>query len=82
LGRACREGGGRRPGDADAPDCQLQEGGEHYRRDDEVHRVRLYDPSELSAELRRVGFEVWTMHGYGRYPLAEGHAAFVARKPA
>jgi SAM-dependent methyltransferase len=56
--------------------------GEHYRRDDEVHRVRLYDPSELSAELRRVGFEVWTMHGYGRYPLAEGHAAFVARKPA
>jgi SAM-dependent methyltransferase len=56
--------------------------GEHYRRDDEVHRVRLYDPSELSAELRRVGFEVRMMHGYGRYPLAEGHAAFVARKPA
>jgi hypothetical protein len=25
---------------------------------------------------------VGTMHGYGRYPLAEGHAAFVARKPA
>jgi hypothetical protein len=42
----------------------------------------LYDPSELSAELRRVGFEVRTMHSYGRYPLAEGHAAFVARKSA
>ena len=56
--------------------------GETYRRDDEVHHVRLYDPSELSAELRRVGFEVRTMHSYGRYPLAEGHAAFVARKSA
>jgi SAM-dependent methyltransferase len=56
--------------------------GEHYRRDDEFHRVRLYDPSELSAELRRVGFEVRTMHSYSRYPLAEGHTAFVARKSA
>jgi SAM-dependent methyltransferase len=56
--------------------------GEHYRRDDEVHRVRLYDPSELSAELRRAGFEVRTMRAYGRYPLSESHAAFVARNPA
>jgi len=56
--------------------------GEHYRRDDEVHRVRLYDPSELSAELRRIGFGVRTMSAYGRYPLSESHAAFVARKPA
>jgi len=55
---------------------------EHYRRDDEVHRVRLYEPEELSAELRKAGFRVRTMHGYGSYPLAEGHAAFVARKPA
>jgi SAM-dependent methyltransferase len=56
--------------------------GEHYRRDDEVHRVRLYDPSELAAELRRVGFEVRTMSAYGGYPLGERHAAFVARRPA
>ena len=55
--------------------------GEHYRRDDEVHRVRLYAPDELSAELRRVGFWVREMGAYGGYPLAEGHAAFVARKP-
>jgi SAM-dependent methyltransferase len=55
--------------------------GEHYRRDDEVHRVRLYDPEELAAELRGAGFEVRTMRSYGGYPLAEGHAAFVARKP-
>ena len=55
--------------------------GEHYRRDDEVHRVRLYPPDELSAELRRVGFRVRKMRAYGGYQLAEGHAAFVARKP-
>ena len=56
--------------------------GEHYRRDEEVHRVRLYDPSELSAELERVGFRVRTMRSYGALQLSEGHAAFVARKPA
>ena len=56
--------------------------GEHYRRTDEVHRVRLYEPQELVAELERVGFRVTTMRAYGNLPLAEGHAAFVARKPA
>src|ERR687889_420478 len=56
--------------------------GEYYRRIDEVHRVRLYDPSELATELERVGFQVRTMRHYGDLPLEEGHTAFVARKPA
>ncbi len=56
--------------------------GEHYRRDDEVHRVRLYDPAGLSAELEHAGFRVRTMRSYGAHQLSEGHAAFVARKPA
>ena len=55
--------------------------GEHYRRDDEIHRVRLYGPEEVEDELNRAGFEVGTMRAYGRYPLAENHAAFVARRP-
>jgi SAM-dependent methyltransferase len=55
--------------------------GENYRRTDEVHRVRLYDPVELSAELRDAGFEVRTEHAYDGYPLGRSHAAFVARKP-
>jgi hypothetical protein len=46
-----------------------------------VHRVRLYDPPELSAELERTGFRVRTMRSYGDLPLEEGHTAFVARKP-
>jgi SAM-dependent methyltransferase len=56
--------------------------GEHYRRDEEVHRVRLYDPPGVSAELEGTGFGVRTMRSYGGLPLSEGHAAFVARKPA
>ncbi len=55
--------------------------GEHYRRDEEVHRVRLYDPPELSAELARAGFRARTMRSYGDFPLGEGHTVFVARKP-
>ena len=54
--------------------------GEHYRRDDEVHRLRLYGSSDIARELRRVGFRVRTMAAYGRYPLPRAHAAFVARK--
>jgi SAM-dependent methyltransferase len=60
----------------------LRRVGEHYRRDDEVHRVRLYEPEEISDELHRAGFRARTMRAYGSYGLAEGHAAFVARKPA
>ena len=56
--------------------------GEQYRRDDEVHRLRLYESSEIPRELRRVGFRVRTMRAYGRYRLPRAHVAFVARKPA
>src|SRR5918995_3278749 len=55
--------------------------GEHYRRDEEVHRVRVYAPEELSAELLLVGFQARTMRAYGNYLLAGGHVAFFARKP-
>jgi len=55
--------------------------GEHYRRDAELHRVRLYGPEEVEDKLGRAGFEVTTMGAYGGYSLGEKHAAFVARKP-
>ncbi len=55
--------------------------GEHYRRDEEIHRVRLYEASELSAELEHAGFQVQTMRSYGALQLSDGHTAFVARKP-
>jgi SAM-dependent methyltransferase len=56
--------------------------GEHYRRTDEVHRVRLYDPEDLAAELGRAGFQVRTMRAYGDLQLERGHTAYAARKPA
>jgi SAM-dependent methyltransferase len=55
--------------------------GELYRRDEEVHRVRLYDPSELYAELERAGFRVRTLRSYGGFSLSEDHVAFVAHQP-
>lgn len=56
--------------------------GDLYRRTDEVHRVRLYGPEEISAGLNRAGFEATAMDSYGRNRLGENHTAFVARRPA
>ena len=56
--------------------------GAYYRRIDELHRVRLYDPTELTTELERTGFLVRKMRSYGDLQLSEGHTAFVARKQA
>ena len=60
----------------------LRKVGNRYRRDDELHRQRLYKSTEVAKELRLVGFRVRTIRSYGRYPLPKAHAAFVARKPA
>jgi len=60
----------------------FREVGDLYRRTDEVHRVRLYEPSELAAGLEQAGFQVRMMQAYGGLPLSENHTAFVARKPA
>ncbi|BBD66636.1 type 12 methyltransferase [Nostoc commune NIES-4072] len=54
--------------------------GEHYRRADEVHYLRLYETTTVESELQRVGFEVETTHSYGKYLLSKGHVAFIARK--
>src|SRR5215203_6494875 len=44
----------------------LREVGEHYRRDDEVRRQRLYESSEIAGEKCGVSFRVRTMRSYGR----------------
>ncbi|MBD0266399.1 MAG: class I SAM-dependent methyltransferase [Tolypothrix sp. Co-bin9] len=54
--------------------------GEHYRRSDEVHRLRLYQVTTVESELQRVGFRVETACSYGQYLLPKGHVAFIARK--
>ncbi|GAA6614958.1 class I SAM-dependent methyltransferase [Scytonema sp. NUACC26] len=54
--------------------------GEHYRRDDEVHRQQLYEIVEITEKLNSVGFEVQIMQNYGQYNLPLKHTAFIARK--
>lgn len=54
--------------------------GPGYRRTEEIHRLQLYRPSEVSALLRRCGFTVRRLGGYGRLRLPVAHAALRARR--
>ena len=54
--------------------------GEAWRRDHEVHALRLYDRRELEARLRATGFRVRPLAGYGALRFAPGHIGFCARK--
>jgi SAM-dependent methyltransferase len=54
--------------------------GDAYRRDHEVHRLRLYVRRELLTPLRRLGFRVRSLPSYGDLPFPPGYAAFIARK--
>jgi SAM-dependent methyltransferase len=55
--------------------------GKLFRRSEEVHRLHLYERSELLAELRRAGFQAQVLGGYGRFRFAPKHAGLLARKP-
>lgn len=52
-----------------------------YRRDKEIHRCQLYDGRELAAALRRLGFKVRRLRGYGAFRLYKNRVGFAARKP-
>jgi SAM-dependent methyltransferase len=56
--------------------------GRHYRRTEETHVQQLYRASQLAADLRKIGFRVRTVRGYGDYRFAKAHAALIARKPS
>jgi SAM-dependent methyltransferase len=51
-----------------------------YRRDEEVHRLRLYNRSEIARQLRSCGFRVRGLQGYGPLHFPPGLFGFVARK--
>jgi SAM-dependent methyltransferase len=55
--------------------------GELYRRESETHCLRLLRGSELTAELRREGFRVARLRGYGALRFASTHIGILARKP-
>jgi SAM-dependent methyltransferase len=48
------------------------------RRDEEVHRLELYDPAELTALLRARGYRVTRRRSYGARRLPKGHHVYVA----
>jgi SAM-dependent methyltransferase len=55
--------------------------GDLYRRDHEVHRLRLVPRAEVVSWLRAIGFQVQTLGGYGPEEFFAGHVGFLARKP-
>ncbi|HYK87639.1 MAG TPA: class I SAM-dependent methyltransferase [Acidobacteriota bacterium] len=55
--------------------------GKLYRRDEEMHRLQLYRRSQIAGELRRVGFRVRIVTGYGQQRFPKAYAGFLARKP-
>jgi SAM-dependent methyltransferase len=55
--------------------------GGRYRRDREVHRLRLFDRAQVARQLRDIGFRVRTIRGYGPLRFPPGYVGFVARKP-
>lgn len=52
-----------------------------YRRDQEVHHLKLHDRNAIAAQLRAIGFRVRTVRAYGESRFPHGYAGFVARKP-
>jgi SAM-dependent methyltransferase len=52
-----------------------------YRRDDEVHRLRLILRPEVARQLREAGFRVRALSAYGALPFLPGRFGFLARKP-
>lgn len=59
----------------------LRKVGEYYRRDEELHYLRLYQAADITEKLKQVGFTVESMSSYGDYQLPQAHVAFIARKP-
>lgn len=56
--------------------------GDHYQRDSETHRLRLYEREELLEPLRKLGFRVRTLRGYGEFKFPPGYLGFLCTKPA
>jgi SAM-dependent methyltransferase len=54
--------------------------GNMFRRSHEVHRLQLYESTEIVQKLRHVGFVVKRLNAYGGFSMPTGLRAFLARK--
>ena len=59
----------------------FRKNGEQYRRDEEIHKHQLYKGTELAMELRKIGFRVRIVKGYGEFRFPKAHVGLIARKP-
>ena len=53
-----------------------------YRREQEVHRLRLFDRRRIVAELRELRFRVRLLRSYGELQFPPGYVALLCRKEA
>ena len=58
----------------------FRKSGRAYRRDQEEHRLRLFERAELAEPLATLGFRVRTVRRYGELQFPPGYLGFVARK--
>ncbi|HME90664.1 MAG TPA: methyltransferase domain-containing protein [Myxococcaceae bacterium] len=56
--------------------------GSLFRRREELHRLHLFRESQVARALRRSGFRVRRLRGYGAVKFRAGVVGFLARKPA
>jgi SAM-dependent methyltransferase len=54
--------------------------GELYRREHEVHRLRLFRRADVAAQLRSIGFRVRVLRGYGSFRFPQGYVGFLAHR--
>ena len=58
----------------------LRKVGEYYRREEEIHQVRVYNTEDIVNQLEQIGFKVELRDNYGDFFLPQGNKAIVARK--
>ena len=54
--------------------------GAHYRRTEEIHRLRMYQDVEIEAALQRAGFAVEPLKAFGGLRFRSWHGGVLARR--
>jgi SAM-dependent methyltransferase len=54
--------------------------GDQCRKEEEIHRLRLYEPDEITTLLKNAGFRVRVLDCYAKWKFPPGWAGFLARK--
>jgi SAM-dependent methyltransferase len=54
--------------------------GAHYRRSEEIHRLRMFGEAEIEAALQRAGFAVEPLKAFGGLRFRSWHGGVLARR--